>query len=137
MTVESVMDGMPLQEAGIQQGDVITSINGVKITNAADYQKYIQENPLTEKSVKITYSRDGQEYDITVTPKEYRTAESGFTYNMYSEKQKAEYSQIWCRRSKIYGTYNDSQPERAGQRKAWNERSEWSGRNCGCNRNYV
>ena len=32
MTVESVMDGMPLQEAGIQQGDVITSINGVKIT---------------------------------------------------------------------------------------------------------
>ena len=88
MTVESVMDGMPLQEAGIQQGDVITSINGVKITNAADYQKYIQENPLTEKSVKITYSRDGQEYDITVTPKEYRTAESGFTYNMYSEKAK-------------------------------------------------
>ena len=48
---------------------MITSINGVKITNAADYQKYIQENPLTEKSVKITYSRDGQEYDITVTPK--------------------------------------------------------------------
>ena len=88
MTVESVMDGMPLQEAGIQQGDVITSINGGKITNAADYQKYIQENPLTEKSVKITYSRDGQEYDITVTPKEYRTAESGFTYNMYSEKAK-------------------------------------------------
>ena len=88
MTVESVMDGMPLQEAGIQQGDVITSINGVKITNAADYQKYIQENPLTGKSVKLTYSRDGQEYDITVTPKEYRTAESGFTYNMYSEKAK-------------------------------------------------
>ena len=82
------MDGMPLQEAGIQQGDVITSINGVNITNAADYQKYIQENPLTEKSVKLTYSRDGQEYDITVTPKEYRTAESGFTYNMYSEKAK-------------------------------------------------
>lgn len=88
MTVESVMDGMPLQEAGIQQGDVITSINGVKITNAADYQKYIQENPLTGKSVKLTYSRDGQEYDITVAPKEYRTAESGFTYNMYSEKAK-------------------------------------------------
>ena len=36
MPVESVMDGMPLQEAGIQQGDVITSINGVKITNAAE-----------------------------------------------------------------------------------------------------
>ena len=138
MTVESVMDGMPLQEAGIQQGDVITSINGVKITNAADYQKYIQENPLTEKSVKITYSRDGQEYDITVTPKEYRTAESGFTYNMYSEKAKGlnvvKYGAVEV---KYMVRNNDSQPERAGQRKAWNERSEWSGRNCGCNRNYV
>ncbi len=48
MTVESLMDGMPLQEAGIQQGDVITAINGVKITNGADYQKYIQEHPLSE-----------------------------------------------------------------------------------------
>ena len=75
MTVESVMDGMPLQEAGIQQGDVITSINGVKITNAADYQKYIQENPLTEKSVKITYSSAGNGRRF-ITPRfaESRTA---------------------------------------------------------------
>ena len=86
--VLSVKEGSAAEAAGLKEGDVITSINGVKITNAADYQKYIQENPLTEKSVKITYSRDGQEYDITVTPKEYRTAESGFTYNMYSEKAK-------------------------------------------------
>ena len=88
MTVESVMDGMPLQEAGIRQGDVITSINGVKITNAADYQKYIQENPLTEKSVKLTYSRDGQEYDITVTPKEYRTQNQDLPTICILKKQK-------------------------------------------------
>ncbi len=50
--------------------------------------KYIHGESAVRKSVKITYSRDGLEYDITVTPKEYRTADSGFTYNMYSKKQK-------------------------------------------------
>ncbi len=88
MTVESVMDGMPLQEAGLQAGDVITSINGIQIATSADYQSYISENPLTGTPVELTYTRDGQEYDITVTPKEYRTAESGFSYNVYCEKTK-------------------------------------------------
>ena len=86
MTVESVMDGMPLQEAGIQAGDVITSVNGVDITTSEDYQDYIRKNPLTGAHVELTYTRGGKEYDITVTPKEYRTAESGFTYNIYAEK---------------------------------------------------
>ena len=86
MTVESVMDGMPLQAAGVQAGDVITSINGTEISNSEDYQKYIQENPLTGAPVELTYKRDGKTYDITVTPKEYRTAESGFTYNVYCAK---------------------------------------------------
>ena len=86
MTVESVMDGMPLQEAGIQAGDVITSVNGVDIATSEDYQNYIRKNPLTGAPVELTYTRGGKEYDITVTPKEYRTAESGFTYNIYAEK---------------------------------------------------
>ena len=51
---------------------------------------------------------------------------------MYSEKAKGlnvvKYGAVEV---KYMVTYNDSQPERAGQRKAWNERSEWSGRNCG------
>ena len=88
MTVESVMDGMPLQAAGVQAGDVITSINGTEISNSEDYQEYIQENPLTGAPVELAYKRDGKTYDITVTPKEYRTAESGFTYNVYCEKAK-------------------------------------------------
>ena len=76
MTVESVMEGMPLEAAGVQAGDVITSINGTAISNAEDYQNYIQENPLTGKPVQLTYTRDGNEYEITVTPQEYRTPDS-------------------------------------------------------------
>ncbi len=88
MTVESVMEGMPLDDAGVKAGDVITSINGVKISDAQDYQDYIKEHPLTDEPVKITYSRDGLEYDAVITPREYRTADSGFTYNIYCEKAK-------------------------------------------------
>lgn len=88
MTVESVMEGMPLDDAGVKEGDVITSINGVKIGNAQDYQDYIKENPLTGDPVELTYTRDGLEYHASITPKEYRTADSGFTYNIYCQKAK-------------------------------------------------
>ena len=88
MTVESVMDGMPLQAAGVQAGDVITSINGTEISNSEDYQKYIQENPLTGAPVELTYKRDGKDIRYHGYSKEYRTAESGFTYNVYCEKAK-------------------------------------------------
>ena len=63
-------------------------INGVKIGNAQDYQDYIKENPLTGDPVELTYTRDGLEYHASITPKEYRTADSGFTYNIYCQKAK-------------------------------------------------
>lgn len=56
MEVESLIPGMPLEDAGVQPGDVITSINGVKIPDGAAYEKYIKENPLTNEEVTITYS---------------------------------------------------------------------------------
>lgn len=88
MTVQSVMEGMPLEMAGVQAGDVIVAINGENIENAQDYQEYIKEHPLGTEPVKLMYSRDGQVYETELTPQEYRTAESGFTYNVYCEKAK-------------------------------------------------
>lgn len=38
--------------------------------------------------MKITWKHEGLEYDDTITPKEYRTADSGFSYNIYCEKAK-------------------------------------------------
>lgn len=81
MEVDSLITGMPLADAGVQPGDVITSINGVKIESGADYDEYISEHPLSEEPVDITYQRAGLEYDATITPKEYRTAKSGFAYS--------------------------------------------------------
>lgn len=86
MEVESLISGMPLEDAGVKPGDVITSINGVEIPDGDAYQEYISKNPLSDETVHITYMRDGLEYDTDLTPKEYRTPKLGFVYNIYCEK---------------------------------------------------
>ena len=86
MTVESLIKGMPLEEAGLEAGDVITKINGVGVPDGNAYEKYIEEHPLSKEPVTITYERNGLEYEAEITPREYRTPVSGFGYNTYSEK---------------------------------------------------
>lgn len=82
MEVESLIEGMPLEEAGLQAGDVITSVNGTRVPDGKAYEAYIAEHPLGEIPVDITYDRDGLEYDATIIPREYRTPKLGFSYNM-------------------------------------------------------
>ena len=57
MTVESLIDGMPLQEAGLQAGDTITAINGTEIADGEEYDAYLEEHPLSNEPVEITYDR--------------------------------------------------------------------------------
>lgn len=80
MEVASLIPGMPLEEAGVKPGDVITGINGVEIPDGAAYDAYIGEHPLSDEPVDITYMRDGLEYEATITPAEYRTPDTGFAY---------------------------------------------------------
>lgn len=82
MEVLSLIEGMPLEAAGLQEGDVITSIDGTRIPDGKAYENYIAEHPLSDKEVEITYERDGLEYSAEITPKEYRTPIPGFSYNM-------------------------------------------------------
>ena len=82
MTVESLIDGMPLQEAGLQAGDTITAINGTEIADGEAYDAYLEEHPLSNEPVEITYDRDGLDYTVTITPREYRTPQLEFSYNL-------------------------------------------------------
>ena len=101
MTVESLIKGMPLEEAGLEAGDVITKINGVEVPDGNAYEKYIEEHPLSDEPVTITYERNGLEYEAEITPREYRTPVSGFGYNTYSEKDfRFQCSEIRCGGSK-------------------------------------
>lgn len=86
MVVASLIEGMPLGEAGVKAGDIITGINGVELADGAAYDAYIQEHPLSDEPVTITYVRDGLEYESTLTPAQYRTADLGFSYNLACEK---------------------------------------------------
>lgn len=88
MEVESLIPGMPLEDAGVKPGDVITSVNGIEVPDGEAYQNYINENPLNGEKIHITYMRNGLEYETDIIPKEYRTPKSGFVYNLYSEKAK-------------------------------------------------
>jgi regulator of sigma E protease len=81
MEVESLIEGMPLEEAGLQPGDVITGINGTPVADGDAYQAYIDEHPLGDEKVTITYERDGLEYEATITPAQYRTPRRGFSCN--------------------------------------------------------
>ncbi len=80
LEISSLIKGMPLEDAGVEPGDVLTGINGVKFAGSDDYDAYIQEHPLSDEPVDITYMRNGLEYEATVTPSQYRTADSGFSY---------------------------------------------------------
>ena len=82
MTVESLIEGMPLQAAGLQPGDTIIGINGVEIADGVAYDAYLKEHPLSNEPVEIVYDRNGLDYTATITPQEYRTPQLGFSYNL-------------------------------------------------------
>ena len=86
MTVESLIPGMPLEDAGLQPGDIITGMDGTRFADGAEYADYIEEHPLTDREVTITYERDGLEYEAKIIPAVYETASIGFVYNVWTEK---------------------------------------------------
>lgn len=88
MVVASLIAGMPLDEAGVQAGDEIIAINGEDVSTGEKYEAYINEHPLGDEPIEVTFVRDGLEYDITITPEEYRTPVMGFSYNVGNVKAK-------------------------------------------------
>ncbi len=86
LRVNSLIEGLPLADTGVQAGDVITSIDGYRFKDGDDFNDYLEEHPLSDTQVTITYERAGLEYEATLTPGIYRTYSSGFVCNIWSEK---------------------------------------------------
>ena len=78
--VYSVPDGQPGAAAGIQEGDIITSINGKKIQIGGEIETYLQFHPLTGEEVEIGLQRDGKDMKVTLNPN-YTTYLLGFGYD--------------------------------------------------------
>ena len=64
--VSAVVDGSPAQKAGLQKRDVITEIDGKKISSGSDLQDYIVDRPVGS-TVKLGFLREGKPQTASVT----------------------------------------------------------------------
>lgn len=67
-TIESLYEGYPMDKAGLVAGDVIVGFNGAIIESGEGLTNYLEEHPLNDTQVELTYSRNGQEQVVQVTP---------------------------------------------------------------------
>ena len=64
--VSAVLDGSPAEKAGLRRFDVITEVDGRKISTSSDLQDYIVERPVGS-TVRIGVLRDGKPQTAAVT----------------------------------------------------------------------
>lgn len=64
--IMDVVDGSPAEKGGIRAEDIITKINGEKVTTANDLAKIIGKKKVGE-TVPITIWRDGEDVSLSVT----------------------------------------------------------------------
>jgi membrane-associated protease RseP (regulator of RpoE activity) len=65
----------PASQAGLQEGDVITGVNGEPVTEWTDLTSVVAANPGNE--IVLTVERDGQSLQIPVTPASYDRPDDG------------------------------------------------------------
>lgn len=64
--LSGVMTGSPAEQAGLQQGDIVLSINNQKVTDASNVTDFIQKKKVGEK-VNLLVERNGSQKTVTVT----------------------------------------------------------------------
>lgn len=69
--VSAVSEGFPAQEAGMKAGDRIVRIDGKRIHIWREISYHNMMHP--GETVEITYERDGEKHDVTITPKQDET----------------------------------------------------------------
>ncbi len=84
--ITGIIEGSAMEAAGLQTGDVITSVNGTEIKTGADLEKYWEEHPMDGSTLTFTYRRMGIPYTAEVTPVMSNSASGGFSYNLVREK---------------------------------------------------
>lgn len=85
--ITKVNQGSAMDEAGVQTGDVVTEIDGTKISTSNQMSEYIAQHPFGDKEVNMTVKRNGKEVKVVVKPQMTEIANSGFIYNLGREKQ--------------------------------------------------
>ena len=78
--ITGVIDGYPAQEAGMQAGDTIVELNGKNIHLYREVSVYTFFH--ADESIDITYERDGEKYNCTITP-QYDEENQRYMFGIY------------------------------------------------------
>ncbi|RDW15051.1 S1C family serine protease [Oceanobacillus chungangensis] len=70
MVIANVQTGSPADEAGLQQFDVITKINGQEVTSILELRKYLYTETSIGDSIDIEYIRNGKIQNTTLVLQE-------------------------------------------------------------------
>lgn len=85
--ISGVMEGYPAEEAGMQEGDIITRINGKNIHFYREVSMYTFFHP--GETLQITYERDGEKTAVSLKPaydEENNRYMMGITYGAARQK---------------------------------------------------
>lgn len=66
--ITTVVPDSPAEQAGMQDGDLVTKINGVSISSWEDLSEIVMVSP--NKAMDFTVDRNGEALDLTMTPNE-------------------------------------------------------------------
>ena len=89
--VELVEKGSPAYKKKVRVGDILLSINGNEIRDVLDYRFY-----LAEREVLLSFSRDGEKYEVLVKKGEYDDIGLGFETPLMDKKQSCKNGCIFC-----------------------------------------
>lgn len=78
--ISSVINGSPAEKAGLEVGDIITSINGKDVSSASDVMLEIRTKKAGD-TVTVTVDRNGEQQDVSVTLGESQGQSGGTTQN--------------------------------------------------------
>jgi regulator of sigma E protease len=87
--ITTVVPESPAEQAGMQDGDLVTTINGVTITSWKELSEEVRESP--NEAMNFTVERNGESLDLNITPNEVvaekvKVGQIGVTYTSPMEK---------------------------------------------------
>lgn len=90
--VLQVAEGSPEDEAGLQEGDLITEFDGENIYLGRDLDTKLMLEGMPDREITVKFERDGKEQEISYTPKKQFRYMLGFTY--YETEEQPEISTV-------------------------------------------
>lgn len=93
--VTSVNASQPVYETGLQTMDIITAVNGKKISIGRDVAAYFEFNSIDGSEITLDILRDGESKEIKFIPEYVKNYMLGFSYPGYDDSCEAEIIDIY------------------------------------------